>query len=437
MKNIPFSIGSRGRNVEFIPRHCPRSNQLSELLTRHQNVASCTKKSSLHGEWRHRANLIGLLASLLTVLLWISSPGGSIFADVLLTSPGFAPSKIDNQGRLVEDWGMLEVNLEGQGITKAVPKVESIQLDQIVPAASARWDAGAVVMEATAFRAPVWPDGLDVLTLRLQETAGQAQTVKLSLVLPAGAHVGSRTASLQGRGILVLPEGSQTQQTQQEWGWDDDAQSLPGWARPSLACDPAFRNIRAGLGGVPIRYAFKVEPRSACQVVLGFCESHWADAGARPVVCKVEGADVQEVDPLARWGQHVPGALAFQARDENGDGKLDVSVLPSPGAPDQNPILNIIWIFPPTEKPDLAQVTAGRLNERVLRYVDVGGANDQSLYRGGKIEYFINLQANGAREFTLLAACPGGSTPLPGKTAWTIEKLRQAARDVWRGWAKK
>lgn len=368
--------------------------------------------------------------------LFLLGPSISTQAEVALTSPGFAPSRMDDQGCLVEDWGRLEIHLEGQDLVKVAPKVQSIQLDHLVPAAQACWNQGAVAMEATAFRAPAWPDGLDVLTVRLRETTGQARTVKFSLTLPDDAHAGSRTVSRQGRGILLLPEGSQSQQTRREWGWDDDAQSLPGWAKPGEACDPAFRNIRAGLGGVPIRYTFKVAPKTACQVVLGFCESHWSDAGTRPVVCRVEGAEIQEVDPLARWGRHRPGALAFQAHDQNGDGQLDVSVLPSPGAPDPNPILNVLWIFPVDAKLDLAQVIAGRPNQTALRYIDVGGANDQSLYLSGKVEYQIDLAADGARELTFLAASPGGSVPTPGKTAWTLEKLRQAARQVWQAWAK-
>lgn len=373
-----------------------------------------------------------LLAGLFLLGLNLNSP-----AEVAFTSPGFVPSRMDDQGCLVEDWGRLEIHLEGQDLVPAAPKVQSIHLDRVVPAAQASWDQDAVAMEATAFRAPAWPDGLDVLCVRLREITGQARTVKLSLTLPEDAHAGSRTVSRQGRGILLLPEGSQSQETRREWGWDDDAQSLPGWAKPGQVCDPAFRNIRAGLGGVPIRYTFKVAPKSACQVVLGFCESHWSDAGTRPVVCQVEGAEIQEVDPLARWGRHQPGALAFQARDQNGDGQLEISVLPSPGAPDPNPILNALWIFPAAEKPDLAHVIAGRLNPTALRYIDVGGSNDQSLYLSGKVEYQIDLPAHGARELTFLAASPGGSVPTPGQTAWTLETLRQVARQVWQAWATK
>ena len=47
------------------------------------------------------------------------------------------------------------------------------------------------------------------------------------------------------------------------------------------------------MGGVPILYHFKVEPKAEVNVVLGFCESHWAQSGQRPVICQVEGAAVE------------------------------------------------------------------------------------------------------------------------------------------------
>ena len=137
---------------------------------------------------------------------------------------------------------------------------------------------------------------------------------------------------------------------------------------------------------------------------------------------------------MKRWGQHRPGAILFAASDANGDGMVDVTVLPKPGAQDQNPILNAIWLFPPDVSPSLEQLIAGKMNASALRYVAVGGSNDQSLYSGGKVEYAHKLPANGTQELTFLVACPGSSVPPPDQTAWTPEKLRQSAAAVWRGW---
>lgn len=356
-------------------------------------------------------------------------------AEVTFTSPGLAPTRMDDQGRLIEDWGSITVNVTGAGLPATAPAtVQSIKLDGLIPAAQAQCRYGTVALTLTAFRAPVWPAGLDVLTVRLAETAGQETPVQLSLTLPETVRLGLKTVTLGGRAVLGLPAGTSVSQAMRDWGWADDAVALPGWARPAVDCDPAFKNIRAGMDGVPILYHFKVDPKAKLNIVLGFCESHWSQAGQRPVICQVEGAPPQEVDPLAHWGQHRPGAIVFAASDANGDGTLDVSVLPKPGAPDQNPILNAIWLFPAGASPNLEQVIAGKLNAVALRYVAVGGGNDQSLYAGGRVEYALKLPAHATQELTFLVACPGSSVPRPDQTAWTPEKLRQSAAAVWRDW---
>jgi hypothetical protein len=369
-------------------------------------------------------------AGLLLLLL-----AAALHAEVSFTSPGLAPTRMDDQGRLVEDWGTIAVNLAGAGVPASAPvTVQNLKLDEIIPAAQAQSQHGAIALTLTAYRAPVWPAGLDVLTVRLTETAGQENPVQLSLALPETVRLGLTTVTLGGRTVLSLPAGTRVSQAMRDWGWADDAVSLPGWAKPAVACDPAFRNIRAGLGGVPILYHFNVEPKAKAKVVLGFCESHWTQAGQRPLVCRVEGAPAQDVDPLARWGRHQPGAILFEASDANGDGTLDVSVLPKPAAPDQNPILNAIWLFPPDAAPNLEQVIAGRLNALATRYVSVGGMNDQSLYAGGMVEYELKLAPHATQELTFLVACSGGSVAAPDQTAWTPEKLREAAAAVWRDW---
>ncbi len=342
---------------------------------------------------------------------------------------------MDDQGRLVEDWGTIAVKVAGTGLPSTAPAtLQSLKLDGLIPAAQAQSRYGTVALTLTAFRAPVWPSGLDVLTVRLAETGGQETLVQLSLVLPETVRLGLKTVTLGGRAVLSLPAGPRTSQAMHDWGWADDAVAMPGWGRPAVACDPAFRNIRAGLGGVPILYHFKVDPKAKLKVVLGFCESHCAEPGQRPVICQVEGAPAKEVDPLARWGRHRPGAILFAASDANGDGTLDIAILPKRGAPDENPILNAIWLFPVNASPNLDQVVAGKLNAAATRYVAVGGSNDQSLYPGGRVEYGVTLPAHATRELTFLVACPGSSVPHPDQTTWTTEKLRQAAAAVWRDW---
>ena len=77
---------------------------------------------------------------------------------------------------------------------------------------------------------------------------------------------------------------------------------------------------------------------------------------------------------------------------------------------------------------------AGELNAAALRYVDVGGQNDQSVFPPGKLEYRVNLPAGGAKEFTFFVACQGSDAPLPDTSVWTASTLRRAAFEVWRDW---
>ena len=95
------------------------------------------------------------------------------------------------------------------------------------------------------------------------------------------------------------------------------------------------------------------------------------------------------------------------------------------GAPDVNPILNALWIFPAGEPLKPERVVAGELSATAVRYVDAGGTADQSIYPPDKIEYQVRLEAGGAVEWTFLAACPGSATPTPETSVWTAPTLRR------------
>ncbi len=360
----------------------------------------------------------------------------ALAADDLLefSSPGFPPSQVDDQGRLVEDWGTVDVRLSGEGIVAGAAQVSAVQLEEVIPAVQVVSHLGAVEMRRTLYRAPIHPAGVDVLSVQVQELQGKPIDAVLALDTSGGAQLGQRTARIGGRTVLVLPREVDADQKLLDWGYSDEAVSLAGWARPARECDAAFRNIRAGMGGVPIVYRFSVPAHSSATVVLGLCESHWTAAGQRPMRCRVEGAPEQAIDPVAAWGPHQPGLLVFPAHDADGDGQLIVAVLPAAHAPDQNPILNVIWIFPGGHGPALDRVLAGELNDAARYYVDAGGRQDQSIYPPGKMEFSVHLAASETQEFTFLVACRGGAAPAPSKSTWNPVTLRRAARDVWRDW---
>lgn len=358
---------------------------------------------------------------------------GSVRADegIALLSPGFPASRLDPAGRLVEDWGAVSVRVTGEGVPVHGPVVvEAIRLAEVVPAAQAILRRGPLTLTVTGYRAPVWPAGMDVLTVRVE--AAEECAFRFGLDLPEGAVVGPRAVTLGGRLVMVLPDRPLREQPLRDWGHWDSAVPLPGWARPARACDPSFANIRAGLGGVPILYRFRVEPGAAWQVALGLCESHWTAAGQRPLVCRVEGAAPQVVDPIARWGRHEPGVLLFDGRDGDGSGWLDVIVVTTPDSPDQNPILNAIWLFPPHAVKDPDAVASGRLNTLAWRQVDAGGPTDSSLCPDRTLEYEVRLSAGGQDEWQFWLASPGATLPDPTHSAWTAESLLAAAIGVWK-----
>jgi hypothetical protein len=370
----------------------------------------------------------------LSALVWLSAtlPASE---EVKLHSPGLTPSKVAATGELVEDWGSLQLRLEGETLQPVTePAVSPIELDGIIPAARIAWRAGAVAVNAEVFRAPAFPAGLDLLTVRLEETKGAAARGTLHVDLPEGARIGQRSVSHGSRRVMILPDHARAEQEFRAWGHFDEASSLPGWASPLPGFDPAFANIRAGMGGVPIVYRFSVEARAELTVVLGFCESYWSNPGGRMMSCKVEGAPALVVDPIARWTRHQPGGIAFEGVDANGDGALEVLVLPAPGTPDRNPILNAIWLFESALEVGARQVITGRLNAAAIRYVDVGGEIDQSILPGGAVEFPFELKKGGTLELTFFVACRGTQLPSPEENAWTPEQLRQAAREVWEDW---
>jgi hypothetical protein len=352
------------------------------------------------------------------------------WADVELRSPGLPTSQVAEDGSVIEPWGAVRLRIvEPPGARLTDHRAEQAPM----PVAVTCVEADPVTLTQSAYRAPIWPSGVDVLEAALSNKGEAPTQVQLELVLPDDMEIGERIGSVDGRPSLALPANLQPVREQREWGCVGGVKALPGWARPKEECDPAFRNISAGMGGVPITYRFAVEPGAKRTVVLGFCESHHPSAGIRPVVARVEGADERPIDPVDAWGQHVPGLVRFDATDADGDGRLQVTVAPHPRASDRNTILNVLWVFKPNSPVDEDALLAGRLNDRAERYVDVGGENDQGLYKPGNLKYVFQLKPKEEREFFFLIASPGcPSVPDPSLGLWDETSLREAAAEVWR-----
>ncbi|MCS7238777.1 MAG: hypothetical protein NZ899_10985 [Thermoguttaceae bacterium] len=368
----------------------------------------------------------------LAILVWLGLV--TSVHSVEIASPGLPPSRLDEQGRLVEDWGTVSIEVLGSDGPPGRIQVQEVKLEGCVPAGKASGIWGELAVSWTVYRAPIFPAGVDVLTIALSSQSAQEKSVRIRVNMPEGVKAGLFGAQLGGRQVVSLLPESLSALSKRDWGYVNETTPMPGWAKPERPADPAFANIRAGMGGIPILYRFKVEPRSQALVVLGICESHYSQAGIRPVLYEVEGARPEVVDPIARWGRHKPGALVFRARDVNGDGELELAARPLPAAPDRNPILNVVWVFPADRPVSLPKLIAGELSGDATYYVDVGGKQDQCFFELGPLEFPLQLPPGGTKELTLLVACANASAPSPAETVWTKESLLRAAREVWLAW---
>ena len=366
--------------------------------------------------------VVALVASMLPV-----SPA---LAEIEICSPGAVPSMVAEDGKLIEPWGTVGLRIiEPKQAKVAEHRVEEAPM----PVAVTCTKSGPIALTQSAYRAPVWPSGVDVLEAELVNTGSESAQVALELAVPETMQIGETTGSVRGQPSLLLPDNLEAIREAREWGYVDGVSALPGWAKPSVPCDLAYKNISAGMGGVPIRYRFRVEPGSKRTVMLGFCESHHPSAGMRPLLIQVEGVEDRSIDPIAAWGQHVPGVLRFDAVDADANGRLEVTVAPHPQARDRNPILNVLWVFDPKVRIDEANVITGGLNEQAEHYVDVGGTNDQSLYKPGNLRFGLSLQPAERREFLFVLRSPGCRyLPDMSQGLWDRASLRKAAADVWR-----
>jgi hypothetical protein len=152
----------------------------------------------------------------------------------------------------------------------------------------------------------------------------------------------------------------------------DGGDAIRDWAHPKTPCDPAFRDIAVSwTGDYPVRYRVRAEKGRSYTIVVGLCEGWHAQAGQRILEVRIEGRMRKTVDMVAAYGQNVPALFAFDARDEDGDGWIDLSVGAAPGAPDRNAILNVLWAFE-GQAPPSGELLSGRSGRLPLGHVNCG-----------------------------------------------------------------
>ena len=99
------------------------------------------------------------------------------------------------------------------------------------------------------------------------------------------------------------------------------------WASPTMPCEPAFRHA-ARQEKMIVHYRFHAEKDQTYTVVFGFCEGADNKPGDRLLDIEIEAKNRRRLDLAKEYGKNVPVLIPFEAKDEDGDGLIDLAVAP-------------------------------------------------------------------------------------------------------------
>ena len=143
------------------------------------------------------------------------------------------------------------------------------------------------------------------------------------------------------------------------------------WAAPVAACESAFRHAAMDRKMV-VHYRFHAEKGHRYTVVLGFCEGADNQPGARLLDIEIEARARRRLDLAAEYGRNVPVLIPLEAQDEDGDGLVDVAVVPDNDCKDPWSLLNVLWVFDGTPALNLGELLLGRSSVPALAHVACG-----------------------------------------------------------------
>lgn len=155
----------------------------------------------------------------------------------------------------------------------------------------------------------------------------------------------------------------------------DGFETLTEWAHPTVPCDPAFRDAAvrypSGSHEASLELHLHVKPHTNRTVALGFCEGRHTAPGLRRAIALVEGSEPREIDPVRDFGPNTPGVYLFHAADDDGDGRILISLKYHPDthfsvdsdriADLRTIMLSALWSFT-GEAPDPSEIVRGTAN---------------------------------------------------------------------------
>jgi len=150
---------------------------------------------------------------------------------------------------------------------------------------------------------------------------------------------------------------------------DHRAQISRNWANPKTPCAPRFHHILVGWSR-PLAFDFLVDDDKTYRVAFGLIEGYHEKGGIRPPQIHVEGVVVRTVDLIGEYGRNIPKVFAFDAKDRDGNGRIELGVHPVQGAEDGNTILSGLWVFRAEDALSDAEILSGVGDKQALARAD-------------------------------------------------------------------
>ena len=143
------------------------------------------------------------------------------------------------------------------------------------------------------------------------------------------------------------------------------------WASPTASCEEAFRHA-ATAHKQPVHYRFPAEKGNVYTVVFGFCEGGDNKPGSRLLDIEIQAKHRCRLDLAGQFGRNVPVLIPLEARDEDGDGMIDLAIAPDNDCGRPDSLLNVLWVFKGKPSLDLQQLLRGRSDAAPLAHVACG-----------------------------------------------------------------